>query len=137
MLYLTRREHFNAAHKLYQPKWSAEQNELMFGKCANQNWHGHNYYLYVTIKGTPDPYTGFIMNVKELKDIIQQTVIDHVDHRNLNLDVPFLEGLMPSTENFAKAIWQQLAPAVSRPNCQLHCIKLCETDAIYVEYFGE
>lgn len=137
MLYLTRRENFNAAHKLYNPNWTSEQNDLVFGKCANQNWHGHNYYLYVTVKGTPDPDTGFIINVKELKDIILRAVIDKVDHRNLNLDVPFLQGMMPSTENFAKAIWEQLANEVCRPNCELHCIKLCETDSIYVEYYGE
>ena len=120
MLYLTRRENFNAAHKLYNPNWTPEQNDVVFGKCANLNWHGHNYYLYVTVKGTPDPDTGFIINVKELKDIILRTVIDKVDHRNLNLDVPFLQGMMPSTENFAKAIWEQLANEVRRPNCELH-----------------
>lgn len=137
MLYLTRRETFNAAHKLYNPKWTPEKNDLIFGKCANQNWHGHNYYLYITVKGTPDPDTGFIINVKELKDIIQRVVIEKVDHRNLNIDVPFLQGMMPSTENFAKAIWEQLADEVRRPNCELHCVKLYETDAIYVEYYGE
>ncbi|OWY24469.1 6-pyruvoyl tetrahydrobiopterin synthase [Sphingobacteriales bacterium UPWRP_1] len=135
MVYLTRRERFNAAHKLYNPNWTALQNDAVFGKCANTNWHGHNYELYVTVKGEPDPNTGFIINVKELSDIIKEHVIEHLDHRNLNLDVPFLQGMFTSTENVAKAIWQQLVPHIK--GCTLHCIKLVETENIYVEYFGD
>ena len=91
MVYLTRVEHFNAAHKLYNPRWSPEQNEAVFGKCANANWHGHNYELYVTFKGEPDPDTGFLYDVKKLSEIIRIHVIEHLDHRNLNMDVPFMK----------------------------------------------
>ncbi len=135
MLYITRKEHFNAAHRLHNPDWTHEQNEAVFGKCNNANWHGHNYNLYVTIKGQPNPDTGFIMNVKELSDIINEHVLEKLDHKNLNVDVAFMKGILPSTENLAKAIWQQLEPHIKE--CQLHAIKLYETEAIYAEYFGE
>ncbi len=136
MVYLTRSEHFNAAHKLYNPSWSYEKNEQIFGKCANENWHGHNYELLVTVKGQPDPETGFVFDVKKLSTIIKEQVIEKVDHRNLNVDVPFMNGKMCSTENLAIAIWQELAPHLPL-NIRLHCIKLYETPRIYVEYFGE
>lgn len=136
MVYLTRSEHFNAAHKLYNPNWSPEQNEAVFGKCANENWHGHNYELLVTIKGKPDPDTGFVFDVKRLSLIIRDHIIEKLDHRNLNLDVDFMQGKMCSTENLAIAIWQQLQPHLPQ-DVQLHCIKLYETPRIYVEYFGE
>jgi 6-pyruvoyltetrahydropterin/6-carboxytetrahydropterin synthase len=135
MVYLTRLEHFNAAHKLYNPNWSKEKNDEMFGVCANENWHGHNFDLFVTIKGEPDPDTGFLMDVKKLKVIIKEKVIVKVDHKNLNLDVEFLKGKMCSTENLAIGIWNELAPHLPK-NVQLHCIKLYETPRIYVEYFG-
>jgi 6-pyruvoyltetrahydropterin/6-carboxytetrahydropterin synthase len=135
MVYLTRLEHFNAAHKLYNESWSREQNELVFGKCANDNWHGHNYELYVTIKGAIDASTGFLFDVKKLSDLIKIHVIDKLDHKNLNLDVDFLKGQMCSTENLVIGIWNQLAPHLPA-NVQLHCIKLYETPRIYVEYFG-
>ena len=135
MVYLTRVEHFNAAHKLYNPRWSREQNETVFGKCANENWHGHNYELYVTVKGEVDPDTGFLVDVKYLSQLIGEHVIEVVDHKNLNLDVPFLEGQMCSTENLAKGIWEQLAPHMPK-GVHLHCIKLYETPRIFVEYFG-
>ncbi|MFK7904250.1 MAG: 6-pyruvoyl tetrahydropterin synthase family protein [Chitinophagales bacterium] len=137
MVYLTRRERFNSAHKLYNPNWDQTKNEEVFGKCSNENWHGHNYHLYVTVKGRPDPQTGFIINVKTLSVIIRERVIEKVDHRNLNLDVDFLQGVIPSTENFAKAIWHELAFLIEEHGCQLHCVKLTETENIYVEYFGE
>lgn len=136
MVYLTRQEHFNAAHKLFNPAWSKERNEQVFGVCANENWHGHNYDLYVTIKGIPDPDTGFLFDVKSLSKLIKTHVIDHLDHKNLNMDVPFMAGKMCSTENLALAIWHQLAPHLPGP-VQLHCVKLYETPRIYVEYFGE
>jgi 6-pyruvoyltetrahydropterin/6-carboxytetrahydropterin synthase len=136
MVYLTRKEHFNAAHKLYNPKWSKEENENVFGPCANENWHGHNYDLYVTIKGVPDENTGFVYDVKKLGELIRTKIIDKLDHKNLNLDVPFLEGQFCSTENLAIAIWKQLQPLLP-VNAILHCIKLYETPRIYVEYFGE
>ena len=136
MVYLTRVEHFNAAHKLYNPRWSPEQNEAVFGKCANSNWHGHNYELYITVKGRPNPDTGFVFDVKELSQLINQHVIQHLDHKNLNLDVPFMKDQLCSTENLAIAIWQQLQPHLPLA-VQLHAIKLYETPRIYVEYFGE
>ena len=136
MVYLTRIEHFNAAHKLYNPRWSKEQNEAMFGVCANENWHGHNFDLYVTIKGTPDPDTGFLMDAKKLSKLIDEKILEQLDHKNLNLDVPFLKDMMCTSENLAVAIWQQLEPHLPG-NVQLHAIKLYETPRIYVEYFGE
>ena len=135
MVYLTRVEHFNAAHKLFNPSWSRERNEQVFGVCANENWHGHNYELYVTIKGDPDPDTGFLFDVKQLSKIIQENVILKLDHKNLNLDVPFMNGKMCSTENLAIGIWEQLQPHIPQ-GVQLHCIKLYETQRIFVEYFG-
>ena len=135
MVYLTRIEHFNAAHKLYNEGWSREQNEAVFGKCANENWHGHNYELYVTIKGIPDSETGFLFDVKKLSGIINGSVIEKLDHKNLNLDVDFMKGKMCSTENLALAIWGQLSASLP-DGVQLHCIKLYETPRIYVEYFG-
>jgi 6-pyruvoyltetrahydropterin/6-carboxytetrahydropterin synthase len=136
MVYLTRVEHFNAAHKLYNPAWSKEQNDAVFGKCANENWHGHNYELFVTIKGQPDPDTGFLFDAKQLSKLVNQYVIDQLDHKNLNVDVPFMQGKMCSSENLAVAIWQQLQPHLPK-QVQLHSIKLYETPRIFVEYFGE
>lgn len=135
MIYLTRQEHFNAAHKLFNPDWSVQKNEEVFGKCANQNWHGHNYDLYVTVKGVPDPGTGFVFDVKELSRLIKEHVIEKVDHRNLNLDVEFMNGKMCSTENLAIGIWNELHSKLP-PGVELHCIKIYETPRIYVEYFG-
>lgn len=136
MIHITRREHFNAAHKLFNPKWSEEQNFEVFGKCANPNWHGHNYNLFVTVKGEVNKETGYSVNLKELSVIIRTIITDKLDHKNLNLDVDFLKNLMPSTENVAIAIWNELKPHVDAINCQLHCIKLYETENNYVEYFG-
>ncbi len=135
MFYLTRREHFNAAHKLSNPNWTEEQNKTVFGGCANPNWHGHNYTLWVTVKGNVNPETGFVMNMRDLSMVINEQVIKHIDHKNLNLDVPFLQGIMPSTENVAKAIWDQMAPHIE--GGILHCVKLQETENIFVEYYGE
>ena len=136
MVYLTRSEHFNAAHKLYNPAWSYEKNEGVFGKCANENWHGHNYELLVTVKGNPDPDTGFVFDVKQLSNIIKEQVIEKIDHRNLNVDVEFMRGKMCSTENLVIAIWGELQPHLPA-GVQLHALKLYETPRIYVEYFGE
>ena len=133
--YLTRREHFNAAHKLYNPQWTSEQNDEVFGKCANENWHGHNFELFVTVKGAPDPDTGFIVDAKLLSKIIKEFVVDVLDHRNLNLDIPFMKGKICSIENLVFEIWGQLSPHMPE-GVQLHCIKLVETPRIYVEYFG-
>ena len=136
MVFLTRIEHFNAAHKLYNPRWTREKNEEVFGKCANENWHGHNYELYVTIKGGVEEDTGFVVNVKTLSSIIKEFVLEKLDHKNLNLDVEFLKGKMCSTENLAIAIWHQLFTRLPE-GVQLHCVKLYETPRIYVEYFGD
>jgi 6-pyruvoyltetrahydropterin/6-carboxytetrahydropterin synthase len=136
MVYLTRLEHFNAAHKLYNPAWSKEKNEELFGVCANENWHGHNFDLYVTIKGNVDTETGFLFDVKKLSKLIQEHVIIKIDHKNLNLDVDFLQGKMCSTEVLAMEIWKQLASHLPT-HVELHRIKLYETPRIYVEYFGE
>lgn len=135
MIYLTRREHFNAAHKLYNNKWSKEKNEEVFGKCANENWHGHNYTLFVTLKGEVSNETGYLYDAKALSTLIKDQVIEKVDHRNLNLDVDFMQGKICSTENLAIAIWEQLEPHLE--GVQLHCVRLHETENIYVEYFGE
>lgn len=136
MVYLTRKERFNAAHKLWVNDWSDELNQQVFGKCANRNWHGHNYDLFVTVKGKPDPVTGFIVDVKKLSKIIKKAIIDKVDHSNLNLDVDFIPaGMQPTTENLAMLFWQELEPLLE--GCRLHCVKLCETENIYAEYFGE
>ncbi len=136
MVYLTRLEHFNAAHKLYNPGWSKEKNEAIFGECANENWHGHNFELYVTVKGTPDEDTGFIIDAKQLSRIIKTIVIDKLDHKNLNMDVDFLKGKICSTENLIVEIWKQLQPHIPSP-VALHSLKLYETPRIYVEYSGE
>jgi 6-pyruvoyltetrahydropterin/6-carboxytetrahydropterin synthase len=135
MVYLTRIEHFNAAHKLYNPNWSKEKNDEVFGKCANENWHGHNFELFVTIKGGPDPDTGFIYDAKKLGALVNEKVVDKLDHRNLNADVEFMRGKMCSIENLVIAIWNELEPHLPA-GVQLHCLKLTETSKIYVEYFG-
>lgn len=136
MVYLTRVEHFNAAHKLYNEDWSEEKNLEVFGKCANPNWHGHNYELFVTIKGEPHPETGFVFNAKTLGDMIKDVIVERVDHRNLNIDVDFMQGKFTSAENFAISIWQELKPHIEQQGAQLHCIRLQETPRIYVEYYG-
>ena len=135
MVYITRIEHFNAAHRLFNPKWTKEQNDEVFGKCANENWHGHNFELYVTLKGDPNPDTGFVYDVKKLSVIVQEHVIDKLDHKNLNLDVPFMAGKLCSIENLVIGIWGELAPNLPE-EVKLHSLKLYETPRIFVEYFG-
>ena len=136
MVYLTRRERFTAAHKLYNQKWSAEKNTAVFGKCSNKNWHGHNYELFITVKGKPDPDTGFVMDAKVLGDLIKEKIIEKCDHANLNLDVNFVpEDLLPTTENMTILIWNELEPHLK--GCKLHAVRLHETENIYAEYFGE
>jgi 6-pyruvoyltetrahydropterin/6-carboxytetrahydropterin synthase len=135
MVYITRIEHFNAAHKLYNPSWTKEQNEEVFGKCANENWHGHNFELHVTLSGIPNPDTGFVFDVKKLSTIVNAFVIDKLDHKNLNLDVDFMKGKLCSIENLVIGIWEQLSPNLPS-SVKLHALKLYETPRIYVEYFG-
>jgi 6-pyruvoyltetrahydropterin/6-carboxytetrahydropterin synthase len=136
MVYITRIEHFNAAHKLFNPAWSREKNEAVFGKCANENWHGHNFELHVTIKGDPNPDTGFVFDVKKLSIIIKDHVTDKLDHKNLNMEVDFLKNQICSIENLVKGIWNQLTPHLPEA-VQLHSLRLYETPRIYVEYYGE
>jgi len=136
MVYLTRREQFNAAHKLWVDKWSKKKNQNTFGKCANPNWHGHNYTLYITVKGKPNKNTGFVMDAKKLSKLIRKYITSKLDHSNLNLDVDFIpKKLQPTTENLVILIWQQLEPHIK--GCKLHSVRLKETDNIYAEYFGE
>ena len=136
-VYITRRETFNAAHKLWREEWSEEKNEAVFGKCSNKNWHGHNFSLYVTVKGVPNEDTGFVIDLKKLSEIIKSKVIDHLDHRNLNMDVPFMKGLMASTENLIIKIWEQLESPIKSNGGELYKLKLYETENNFVEYFGE
>ncbi len=138
MLYVSRKEHFNAAHKLYNPSWSKEKNIAVFGPCANENWHGHNFELIVTVKGWPDQETGFVVDLKKLSTLIRREVIDKLDHKNLNLDVEFMKGQLASCENLVIGIWnilEQHLPSVT-DTAKLHCIRLYETPRNYVEYYG-
>ena len=137
MIYITRRERFNAAHKLFREEWSDEKNLETFGKCSNPNWHGHNYELFVTVKGEINPTTGFVIDLKELKTIIRSQVTDALDHKNINLDVNFMKGKMASTEVLAVAIFDRLKTYIEEEGAKLHSIKLYETENNFVEYFGE
>jgi 6-pyruvoyltetrahydropterin/6-carboxytetrahydropterin synthase len=139
MLYVSRKEHFNAAHKLYNPQWTKEKNTEVFGPCANENWHGHNFDLIVTVKGLPDPDTGFVVDLKKLSNVIKSEVVDRLDHKNLNVDVDFMKDKLASCENLVIEIWKILdkqIPTITRFG-QLHCIRLYETPRNYVEYYGE
>jgi len=114
MLYLTRRETFNAAHKLHIPEWSDEKNRAVFGKCSNRNWHGHNYQLFVTVAGQPDPVTGFVMDAKLLSTIMKEEIVDQVDHQNFNLDIDWIpKGTQPTTENLLILFWKQIEKRVN------------------------
>ena len=138
MLYVNRKEHFNAAHKLWNPKWSREKNIEVFGPCANENWHGHNFELIVTVKGEPDPDTGFVVDMKRLGDLIKAEVTEKVDHKNLNIDVPFMEGKLASCENLIVEFWNILFPEVQKlgKKATLHQIRLYETPRNFVDYYG-
>lgn len=136
MIYLTRRERFSAAHKLYKEEWSDKKNEEVFGNCSNPNWHGHNYVLYVTVKGEVNPETGFLIDLKLMKKIILDNVIVKLDHKNVNLDVDFMQGKMASTENIAIEVFNVLRPLFEKENVQLHSVRLHETENNFVEYFG-
>ena len=133
---ITRRLHFSAAHRLARPEWSDERNRRVFGDCANVNWHGHNYELEVTVSGPVDAETGYVMDLKDLKELVNRHVVDDLDHRNLNLDVPWLEGVIPSTENLVVMIWERIAPLI-QPPAKLDRLILRETPRHWVEYYGE
>jgi 6-pyruvoyltetrahydropterin/6-carboxytetrahydropterin synthase len=139
MVYISRKEHFNAAHRLFNPGWSKEKNLAVFGPCANDNWHGHNFELIVTVKGKPDPETGFVVDMKKLSTLIRDEITEKLDHKNINLDVDFMQGKMASCENLVVEIWKILhshLPSITTRG-QLHSIRLYETPRNYVEYFGE
>jgi 6-pyruvoyltetrahydropterin/6-carboxytetrahydropterin synthase len=137
MVFITRKERFNAAHRLFRPEYSDEQNLKVFGKCSNPNWHGHNYTLLVTVKGEVSKETGFVANLKELSRIINEKVILPLDHRNINLEVDFMKGKLASTENLAIAIWQELEGEIAGLGATLHCIRVEETENNMAEYFGK
>jgi len=136
MIYLTRRERFNAAHRLYREDWSDEKNLEVFGQCSNPNWHGHNYNLFVTVKGEIKPELGYVTDMKDLSRLIRKTVIDKMDHKNINLEVEFMKGKVASTENMAMAIWNELEARVKDLGVELHRIRLEETENNFVEYCG-
>lgn len=135
-LRVTRRLHFSAAHRLARDDWDAERNERTFGLCSSPNWHGHNYELDVTVEGEVDPETGFVLDLKVLRDLVEEVVIRDLDHRNLNLDVPWLFGVLPTTENLVVAIWDRLVDGLP-PGVRLSRLVLWETPRNYVEYTGE
>lgn len=137
MVYLTRRERFNAAHRLFREGWTDEKNMEVFGKCSNPNWHGHNYVLYVTVKGEVKPEIGYVVNLKILSELIRTHIIEKLDHRNINLEVDFMRGKIASTENIAIAIWEELDPHIRNLGIELHRIRIEETENNAVEYFGK
>ena len=137
MIFITRRERFNAAHRLFRSDYSDEKNFEVFGKCSNPNWHGHNYELFVTLKGNINPETGFLVNLKTLSSLIRNTIIDKLDHKNINIEVDFMQGKFASTENLAVGIWEQLEEGVIALGSELHCVKVSESENNYAEYFGD
>lgn len=136
MIHITRRERFNAAHRLFRSELSDEENLEIFGKCSNPNWHGHNYTLLVTVKGEIDPSTGFLINLKSLSKLIRELIIEKLDHKNLNLEVDFMQGKFTTTELLAIGIWDQLIKPIRELGADLHKIRLEETENNFVEYFG-
>ncbi len=140
MVYVCRKEHFCASHRVFRSDWSPEQNLEVFGPCANPNYHGHNFELIIKVKGKPDPITGYVIDLKTLSKLIRQEVIERVDYKNLNEEVPFLEGKLPSCEHLVMVFWEILSPkiqALSEGKVFLHCIELWETERNFVEYYGE
>ena len=135
IVHITRRETFAAAHRLFKPELSDEDNLKIFGKCSNPNWHGHNYILEVVVAGEVNADTGFVMDLKELKEIVRRNVISKVDHKNLNLDTDFMKGKIPTSENIVIAIWNELEDKITKG--KLFSVKLYETENNYFEYKGE
>ena len=136
MIYITRKESFSAAHKLSRPDWTEAKNNEVFGKCANPNWHGHNYTLWVTVKGDVNPETGFVVNLSEVSEIIKKYILEKVDHRNLNTDVDFMLGKLSSTDVLAIEFWKQIVNPINSLGYELHSVKIQETEKNFVEYFG-
>jgi len=136
MVFITRKEQFSAAHKLHREDWSDEKNLEVFGKCSNPNWHGHNYQLFVTVKGEQNSDTSFVANLSDVSKIIRENILTKLDHKNLNLDVDFMKGKLATTENLAVEIWKQIESPIKKLGCELHCVKIQETENNFVEYFG-
>jgi len=136
MVFVTRRERFSAAHRLCNESWTDKKNEEVFDPCSNPLWHGHNYIVWITVKGKVNPETGYVCDLKLLGELIRETIIDKVDHRNLNLEVDFLENTIVSTENLAIKFWEELEQRVKQLGIELHAVKIEETENNYVEYFG-
>jgi 6-pyruvoyltetrahydropterin/6-carboxytetrahydropterin synthase len=136
MVFVTRRERFSAAHRLFNPDLSDSENEELYGPCANPNWHGHNYVLWITVRGNVNRDTGYVVDLKQLSRIIREKVIVKLDHKNINTEVDFMKGQFVSTENLAKGIWKELEPSIVAMGVQLHSVKLQETENNSVEYFG-
>jgi 6-pyruvoyltetrahydropterin/6-carboxytetrahydropterin synthase len=136
MVHITRRETFNAGHRLFRPEWSDEKNFKVYGKCSNPYWHGHNYILFVTVKGKLNSETGFVVNLKTLSKIIRENIIEKVDHMNINTQVDFMKGRLASTENLTIAVWEVLEPHIKLLGIELHCVKIVETENNYAEYYG-
>jgi len=136
MIYVTRRERFSAAHRMFREGWSTEENYAVFGKCSNPNWHGHNYELFITVRGEVHQDKGFVMNLTDLKQIVLEAVISKIDHKNINLEVDFMKGKIATTENLVIAIWNVLWPLIEEKGATLHCVKIAETENNFVEYYG-
>jgi len=137
MIYIIRREHFSAAHRLFLPEFTDEENFEVFGKCSNPNWHGHNYILFVTVKGEADPKTGLVIHLRHVSALIENKILKKVDHKNLNLDVDFLKGTIPTSENVATGIWHELEAEIRNFGGILHCVRLEQSENNIVEYYGE
>jgi len=135
--YITRRERFNAAHRLFRSELTDEENFNLYGKCSHPNWHGHNFELFVTVKGEVDQQIGYVTNLTNISNLIKELVIDKLDHKNINIDVDFMNGKIASTENLAISIWEVLKKPIEQMNVKLHCVKIQETENNFVEYFGE
>jgi 6-pyruvoyltetrahydropterin/6-carboxytetrahydropterin synthase len=133
---ITRRAEFSAAHSCANPAWSAEENRAVYGDAANPHGHGHNYTLEITMDGTPDPVTGMVMDLKRLKEIIEEEVVGPMDHRFLNLEVPPFNNVIPTTENIVLEIWRRLEPRLRLPSARLESVRLYETEDLFVEYSG-
>ena len=137
MVYITRRFHFSSSHRVYNPALSDEENARLYGKCSNPSGHGHNYVMDVTVAGEVDTETGFVMDLTELKRIVEETIIAKVDHHNLNVDVDFMMGILPSTENVAVKFWEQIVNRINNHHRKLYSIKIRETVNNSVEYRGK
>jgi 6-pyruvoyltetrahydropterin/6-carboxytetrahydropterin synthase len=134
MVYVTRKAHFSAAHRLFNPAFTDEQNEAIFDKCNNLHGHGHNYEIEVTVAGNPDPKTGYVIDLKKLSELIENVILTRVDHKHLNFDVPELDGIIPTAENIALVFWKLLEPQITEG--KLHKIRVAESDNNFAEYCG-